>query len=43
MRNEPTAHPPATVPDVSPARGLLIPHGYLHRGNTSNAKGKVHQ
>ncbi len=39
---EPTAR--SAVPGVSPGRGLLIPHGYLHPGKKANtAKCKVHQ
>ena len=46
---EPTAR--SAVPGVSPGRGLLIPHGYLHPGKCEHsevllrsvAKCKVHQ
>ena len=33
---EPTA--PSAVPGVSPGRGLLIPHGYLHPDKSENSE-----
>ncbi len=35
---EPTAR--SAVPGVSPGRGLLIPHGYLHRGKSEHSEVK---
>ncbi len=34
---EPTAR--SAVPGVSPGRGLLIPHGYLHPGKSEHSEG----
>ena len=36
MIPEPTAR--STVPDVSPGRGLVIPHGYLHPGKSKHSE-----
>ncbi len=33
---EPTAR--SAVPGVSPGRGLLIPHGYLHPGKSEHSE-----
>ena len=35
---EPTA--PSAVPGVSPGRGLLTPHGYLHPGKSEHSEVK---
>ena len=35
---EPTAR--SAVPGVSPGRGLLIPHGYLHPGKSKHSEVK---
>ena len=36
---EPTAR--SAVPGVSPGRGLLIPHGYLHPGKSEHSEVQV--
>ncbi len=35
---EPTARKLRAVPGISPGRGLLIPHGYLHPGKSKHSE-----